>query len=202
MKKCRICLLTHPLTAEYWHARPSARDGFCNMCKSCACARTRQWGRDNNVRARQAARDYAALHREEASRRARKWYAEHKERALASIAANRKKNPLVFKERLAAYRRKNTERVAAWKRNYKLRKRGAEGSHTGEDIKQMFCVQNGCCNICGVALQKYHVDHVMPLILGGSNYPENLQLLCAPCNLAKHAKHPDDFARRVSLPSI
>jgi 5-methylcytosine-specific restriction endonuclease McrA len=31
----------------------------------------------------------------------------------------------------------------------------------------------------------------MPLKLGGSNWPENLQLLCRTCNLRKNAKHPD-----------
>lgn len=35
-----------------------------------------------------------------------------------------------------------------------------------------------------------HIDHVMPLRLGGSNYIENIQLLCRPCNLSKGSKHP------------
>lgn len=32
-----------------------------------------------------------------------------------------------------------------------------------------------------------HVDHVVPLARGGSNGRENLQILCAACNLAKGA---------------
>ena len=30
-------------------------------------------------------------------------------------------------------------------------------------------------------------DHVIPLVLGGANTAENLQILCAPCNQAKGA---------------
>lgn len=40
----------------------------------------------------------------------------------------------------------------------------------------------------------YHVDHVVPISLGGSDGPENLVLTCPNCNHRKHAKHPMDFA--------
>ena len=43
----------------------------------------------------------------------------------------------------------------------------------------------------------YHVDHIQPLALGGSNDKANLQLLCPTCNLRKSAKHPVDFMRET-----
>jgi 5-methylcytosine-specific restriction endonuclease McrA len=43
------------------------------------------------------------------------------------------------------------------------------------------------------------VDHVLPLSRGGSNGPENLQLLCPKCNLVKGSRHPDDWARENGL---
>lgn len=47
---------------------------------------------------------------------------------------------------------------------------------------------------CGKPLgDAYHLDHVMPLALGGSNTDDNMQLLRDRCNLQKHAKHPVDF---------
>ncbi|OKO69265.1 hypothetical protein AC628_33740 [Bradyrhizobium sp. NAS96.2] len=54
------------------------------------------------------------------------------------------------------------------------------------------------CAYCRTKLTlDYHVDHILALSRGGSNDRTNLQILCEPCNLAKHAKDPLDFARSL-----
>lgn len=40
---------------------------------------------------------------------------------------------------------------------------------------------------------KYHVDHIVPLIAGGSNDRSNLQILCQPCNNSKSSKDQIEF---------
>lgn len=87
-------------------------------------------------------------------------------------------------------------------RNREARKRGAGGRHTASDVASLFESQRGVCAGCDVVLVqhgkgKMHVDHIMPVKLGGSNWPENLQLLCPLCNTSKGAQHPDDWARRI-----
>ena len=56
--------------------------------------------------------------------------------------------------------------------------------------------QNGMCASCKVKGKKvkWHLDHVMPLVLGGSHTAGNIQMLCANCNLRKNAKHPLEWA--------
>jgi 5-methylcytosine-specific restriction endonuclease McrA len=37
------------------------------------------------------------------------------------------------------------------------------------------------------------IDHKLPLSRGGSNYPDNLQLLCKSCNDSKSARTMDEW---------
>jgi 5-methylcytosine-specific restriction endonuclease McrA len=49
--------------------------------------------------------------------------------------------------------------------------------------------QMRCACGCGRSLWAgFHVDHIVPLARGGTNGPENLQLLAPVCNLRKGAK--------------
>jgi len=75
-------------------------------------------------------------------------------------------------------------------------RRAAEGTHTDEDIKALFAKQGGKCATCRKNIRDaYDVDHVMPLSKGGSNGPDNLQLLCPTCNRKKSTKRPDEWAQ-------
>jgi 5-methylcytosine-specific restriction endonuclease McrA len=40
-----------------------------------------------------------------------------------------------------------------------------------------------------------HVDHIMPVALGGDNDLRNLQFLCPDCNFRKNKLHPDRWER-------
>ena len=44
------------------------------------------------------------------------------------------------------------------------------------------------CATCGAEDQPMHVDHIVPRSRGGGNEIENLQALCAGCNIRKGAK--------------
>lgn len=96
-----------------------------------------------------------------------------------------------------AWKKANPEKVATSGRIRRSRLLGAEGTHTAADIEEIHARQKYKCAECGKSTKKKkHVDHIMPLALGGSNWPENLQILCPFCNDSKGAKHPIEFAQR------
>jgi 5-methylcytosine-specific restriction endonuclease McrA len=115
------------------------------------------------------------------------WYEANRERQAAHYAANKGRYAANDK----AWRIAHPEAAQALAAKRRARKRNAEGSYTAADTKRLRAEQGDRCAHCKAALRgKGHVDHVQPLSKGGSNWPDNLQLLCGPCNLSKHAKDP------------
>lgn len=52
---------------------------------------------------------------------------------------------------------------------------------------------NFTCRYCGQSAPdvKLHVDHVMPVALGGADTPDNLVAACMDCNAGKASTHPN-----------
>ena len=105
-------------------------------------------------------------------------------------AANPEKAREQTKLSLRKWREENREAYRIHCRQRRKLEHDAEGSHTAKDIKALFVKQRGLC-LCGVDLDtSYHVDHIVPLSRGGSDWPANIQLLCPPCNHSKRNKLP------------
>lgn len=150
-----------------------------------AKARNVKWAAANSDKVRAKMTKWRDANRDVAREATRKWRAKHPDRALAAV------------NRWAA---ENPERVKANKANRRTRELSAEGVFTASDVKALFTRQRGRCVYCRVSIKDgYHVDHIIALVKGGTNWPKNLQLTCPTCNMRKHAKHPVDFAREVGM---
>lgn len=142
------------------------------------------------------------------------WYAENRGKVCANTAAYYASNLEAAKESRRQYRKNNLDRLRAYdverhaenpervrsaSRQRKARLRGAEGTHTAADVAAIAKAQRNRCAYCRTDLRLTirHEDHIIPISKGGSNRRSNIQLLCAPCNLAKHASDPIDYAQRT-----
>ena len=185
-----------------------------------AKARSAAWYKANPERAKATSAAYYVKNTNKIKAYLKSWYAENaesqKSKVLAYRAANLDKikaylsaNASKIRARGAAYRAANPEsRKAIWSawaksnpealrinsQNRRSRKRSAGGRLSHNLSARLFKLQKGKCPCCKQPLgDDYHLDHIIPLALGGSNTDDNIQLLRAICNLQKHAKHPVEF---------
>lgn len=137
-----------------------------------------------------------------------KYREENREKVLESTRSWRRNNPDKIKAYSKYYYDANRENQIAKSRNIYRQKHNhyiilgkkagakkrsamvqAEGSFTAADILELREMQCDLCAYCGIRLHgEYHIDHIIPLSRGGSNWPDNLALTCAYCNLSKRNK--------------
>ena len=165
--------------------------GVCNICNR---VRASAWYALNAARAKVNGMSYRAANPEK-----------HKAAVARAVEANLDKK----RSRDADWRASNPERIsavcAAWaaanpearriyNQNRRAKKRANGGVLTKGLSAKLFKLQRGLCPCCKQPLgDNFHLDHIQPIALGGSNTDDNMQLLRQRCNNQKHAKHPVDF---------
>jgi 5-methylcytosine-specific restriction endonuclease McrA len=116
----------------------------------------------------------------------------NKERERKNNASRREANKEKIKIKKADYYSKNRDDYRLrWQSRRTLKSNGVLSKGL---TKKLFELQRGRCACCGKPLgDDYHLDHIMPLALGGANEDKNMQLLRQRCNNQKHAKDPIAF---------
>lgn len=123
----------------------------------------------------------------------------HKERCLADDDYHRSYNQKLYdnsKKWRANNPDKNRAILDAKYRKRSARKRGAEGSFTSTELKQLFSDCGNQCLKCG-SCDNLTIDHVVPIVLGGTNYLVNIQPLCRPCNSSKSHYEIIDYRWKI-----
>lgn len=93
-----------------------------------------------------------------------------------------------------AWEKANAEARAAIASRYRARLVSAPGSFTKDDIEALLEAQGYRCVGCGCdILRRFDIDHKIPLSRDGSNWPDNLQALCHPCNTSKGDKTMEEW---------
>jgi hypothetical protein len=106
----------------------------------------------------------------------------------------------------ARWRIANADKLATYFRNRNAKLKGSGGSHSLEDIADIWDRQGEKCAIsdCNFPIassgkNKYHVDHVKAVANGGSNDKSNLQILCGVHNRQKRDRDEYEWAQEYGL---
>lgn len=157
--------------AEYYKNNSDARKDY-----------SRAWREANPEASKTALKDYRITNREKRNQASAIWRESNSEKAKQNFASWADANP-------------ESSRIRA--QNRRARKIANGGVLSNGLASKLFELQKGKCACCGEPLgDNYHLDHIMPLALGGANTDDNIQLLRPKCNLQKNTKHPIDFMQK------
>lgn len=148
-------------------------------CLPCNARRAAKYRTANPEKVKAVVDAWRLENKSKANELSTSWYLSNREKAISNSAR---------------WKKENTSSVLGHNHNRRARVKNAFGKLSVGLSAKLFALQRGKCACCGLPLGKdYHLDHIMPLALGGHNTDDNVQLLRKRCNLQKNKKHPVDF---------
>lgn len=198
-KACTKCGEVKPLEAFY--ARKTARDGRHSACKGCYCAARRAQYKANPDGVREKVRAWEKANREKVRAMKRAWYKANLDREREKVRAwregNREKARASVRAWAQAHPEENRAAIRAWKaanldavRDVQARRRARKrNAPVVERIyrSRVWERDAGRCHICGKKADpnNWHLEHIIPLALGGEHSYRNVAVSHPACNLSK-----------------
>lgn len=196
LKRCQTCKQIKSIAQ--FSRRKTASDGLRSSCKYCdksyhdkyrsdpetvarELATSRAWKERNPDRVLAYSREWAKENPERKRQLKRRWHLAHREEE------NTKSRIKVREWEIA-----NRERCRTRLRLRRAMERGAEGSHTEDQWLQLVAFLDHRCACCHKK-KKLSLDHIKPVIWGGSHYLANVQPLCRRCNSEKGDRFAIDY---------
>jgi len=199
LKICPKCNTKQPV--DRFHKDPSRKDDLSFYCKSCKKA----YHKDNKEKLVERAKKWNEGNPERAAGHRKKWLSKNMEK-VKEYAKNRvfppghqkeqsrrrrEKNPELMREYRRRSEKKNPQAKAIRENRRRAIKIAAPGTGVSRrEWQEVLRQQGGKCLRCGTS-DDLSMDHVVPLVKGGADDPDNIQVLCRPCNSKKGIKTID-----------
>jgi hypothetical protein len=162
MKTCTKCGFVGGVECFY-RQKTNSKDGYQSHCKPCDNARVKLWALSNPEKQRtynkKADSNKYVKNKQVIAKRNHEWKKQNPAKVLAMDA----------KRRAAV-----VQRLPKWL--------------TDEDVLAIECKYSVCAMLNKFGVQKWHVDHIIPLqgkLVSGLHVPANLQVITEAANLAK-----------------
>lgn len=190
IKVCASC--KREMSFDMFASDKSTGDGMSCYCIECKRKRKKDWYNEHAEEERQYQRQYYKDHQEYCKQYQKNNYYEKQDQKIESARIYRKKNQDKVRRAIKRWHVNNrdkvkmylqSERVIIMRRIYANNRRimetNAEGKYSKEDVQDVLLFFDNKCAYTGKPLdEKYHLDHIVALKNGGTNYIWNI----VPCN--------------------
>ena len=186
MKKiCASCLEVVPVSEFYRNL--SVKDGLYAICKKCHIKTVKKWNGKNPEKVQKNKKGWEMVNSKRRSQFAKKWKKEHPDRKREI----EKKWHTTHPEYRKNWQRNNKDKLRNYEQTRRARIAGNGGNLTVEEWNAILDFYGHKCLCCGRNDVKLTIDHVIPIIHGGTHTADNVQPLCRSCNSRKSSKHID-----------
>lgn len=167
------------------------QDGRCKVCMK---AYLYEWRRKNPAKLRAINDKWSEANKQKVIEYGKALYLRKREEKILYAKTYYEGNKEALKPKKAEWQRNNMDKIVVYCSRRRAKKLSNGGELSADIHAKLLVLQKGKCACCGQLLNgKYHLDHIMPLALGGTNSDDNVQLLHPRCNCQKSSKHPVDF---------
>lgn len=164
---------------------------------------SKEWRANNPDRVRENRERYTEINRERMAEYSKQYYADNRDRYAEQGAKWYAENKAQKNKSASEWKRGNLDKIREYNNRRRAARVAAGDSYTAEEAASILEAQMHLCanELCVADLKviKKHLDHKTPLVRGGSNGKENLQWLCAKCNLSKAALTDEEWRRKLRL---
>jgi 5-methylcytosine-specific restriction endonuclease McrA len=186
-KRCSRCRKVKSIAEFRKGGKGTRGDGFYAYCKECS----REYDKNRRIQNPEATRAkrhrYYIRHKADCYRRNAEWVKNNPERKQKINQRYNETHPGANVAAVRDWRHRNPSKTQHYRRTRRAREHGAEGNYTEKEWIDLCNKYNNRCAACGKPA-KLTVDHIVPLIQGGTNYIENIQPLCRSCNSRKFTR--------------
>lgn len=176
-KECTKCYITKSLDEFY---------GTRSNCKECVKARQREYNSKHVIEKEVYNKAYRDTHKEQMAQKDFERYWSNPTAARLSALQRYYDNIDNVKATQRRYRQNNSEVLRERNRRRRAILKGLSEHFTELEWQELLETYGAVCmNPECLSTQKLTRDHIVPLISGGSDTIENIQILCMKCNIRK-----------------
>lgn len=204
-KTCTKCGKSYPATRQFFYANKNSKSGMRTDCKQCSAKRAKAWRDANPEQHSKNNKRWAEANPDQMSKKNKRWEKENPNRRRQINRKYYHNNSEKCKSMTAKWRRKNPDKAAEEIRKANASRRAALNGVLRIPYKEQEVLDRygETCYLCQIPINLsasrktgvgdwqfgLHIDHMIPLSLGGPDTIDNVRPSHALCNIKKGRKN-------------